>query len=327
MQDWVLESEKEDHLGDSFIARTFKQPSPVIHTTLVHHIANPDAEKAILYIHGYTDYFFQTGLAEYFISLGYRFYAIDLRGYGRSIRPYRPPTWCESISEYIDDLDLALATIKQDGIEETIILAHSTGALVAANYLAKKQLLSSLDSNGKQALSTVTGLIFNSPFLALPFSPQQIKWLKAPIKAIVSNFSWGKIKTNKPIVYTKSLHSRFEGEWDYRLDWKPANGFNLSFHWLNEIIRAQEWLATQTLNIPTLLCRSEISTIGKKSVTDIQKGDGVLHVESMEEAAKNTFDNLTINLIPKGFHDLYLSKEPAQQAYLQAMSNWLTTQN
>ncbi|MCV2401621.1 alpha/beta hydrolase [Marinomonas sp. C2222] len=327
MQDWVLESEKEDHLGDSFVARTFKQPSPVIHTTLIHHIANPNADKAILYIHGYTDYFFQAGLAEYFISLGYRFYAIDLRGYGRSIRPYRPPTWCESISEYIDDLDLALATIKQDGIAETIVLAHSTGALISANYLAKKQQAPSLDNDDKQTLSTVTGLIFNSPFLALPFSPQQIKWLKKPVKAIVSSFPSGVIKTNKPIVYAKSLHSQFEGEWDYRLDWKPENGFGLSLHWLNEIIRAQEWLATQTLNIPTLLCRSEVSTISKKSVGDMQQGDGVLHVESMEEAVKNTFDNLTIKVIPKGFHDLYLSKEPAQQAYLQTMSDWLTEQD
>ena len=75
--------EEQDLLGSDYRARTFAfanrhSTAPVnqVHTTLVHHVGNPSATKAILYVHGYTDYFFQTELAEHLVSLGYRFYAI-----------------------------------------------------------------------------------------------------------------------------------------------------------------------------------------------------------------------------------------------------------
>jgi len=39
---------------------------------------------AVLYVHGFTDYFFQTGLADFFAARGLRFYALDLRKCGRA---------------------------------------------------------------------------------------------------------------------------------------------------------------------------------------------------------------------------------------------------
>ena len=40
----------------------------------------------MLYLHGWNDYFFQTHLADAFAALGFDFYALDLRRYGRSLR-------------------------------------------------------------------------------------------------------------------------------------------------------------------------------------------------------------------------------------------------
>lgn len=45
--------------------------------------------QAVLYIHGYIDYFFQTEMAEQFNLHGYDFYALDLRKYGRSYLPHQ----------------------------------------------------------------------------------------------------------------------------------------------------------------------------------------------------------------------------------------------
>ena len=45
-----------------------------------------DASTAVLYIHGYMDYFFQHHLATFFIDKGISFYAIELRKYGSSIK-------------------------------------------------------------------------------------------------------------------------------------------------------------------------------------------------------------------------------------------------
>lgn len=324
-QHWKQVNKREDLLGADFIARTFSFPGPKnqIHTTLTNHVGRPRTTKAILYVHGYTDYFFQTGLAEHFIKLGYRFYAIDLQGYGRSIRPSTPPNWCDSIEQYSQDLDIALATMKQDGVKKVVMLAHSTGGLVVSNYLAQPDALSKRESHYNKAFPDVVGVILNSPFLALPFPPallDRISWL---IRSIVSVLPFAYIRAKKITLYAKTLHIKFGGEWDYRLDWKPAEGFNLSFHWLKEIISAQQTLANHKIDLPTLLCRSKISTIGKKTVEETQQGDSVLNVDSMHAAAEKTFTNLEKAIIPEGFHDLYLSHEPARKAYLSAVTNWL----
>lgn len=326
-QHWKLVKDCEDLLGDDFRARTFAfaGPKTQVHTTLIHHLGNPSATKAILYVHGYTDYFFQTGLAEHFINLGYRFYALDLQGYGRSIRPSTPPNWCESIEQYGQDLDIALATMKQDGVDQVVILGHSTGGLVVSTYLAQPYALPERASYYNKAFPDVVGLMLNSPFLALPFPPAVLNFVSWPVRILVSLLPFSYLRAKKINIYSKSLHSIYDGEWDYRLDWKPSQGFDLSFHWLREVIIAQRNLANQRLSIPTLMCRSEISTIGKRTVKEVQLGDGVLDVDSMQQAAKKTFTNITQVAIPQGFHDLYLSHQTARDAYLAAMTEWLKT--
>ena len=59
----------------------------VVAATLVR-LPVANAERgAVLYIHGFSDYFFQRHMAERFAAEGYAFYALDLRKYGRSLRP------------------------------------------------------------------------------------------------------------------------------------------------------------------------------------------------------------------------------------------------
>ncbi len=333
-QHWKQVNDCEDLLGANFRARTFEVSGlrssgekSQAHTTLINHIGRPRTPKAILYIHGYTDYFFQTDLAEYFIKLGYRFYAVDLQGYGRSLRSSTLPNWCDSIEQYGQDLDIALATMKQDGVKNVVMLAHSTGGLIASSYLAQPYVLAERESHYNKPFPDVTGLILNSPFFALPFSPKLLNSISWPIRAIVSALPFILLNSKKANIYSKSLHTRYGGEWDYRLDWKPAEGFGLSFHWLREIIHAQRDLANQKITIPTLMCRSEISTIGKKTVAEMQLGDGVLDVNSMQEAANKTFKNLTCVAIPQGFHDLFLSKQVARDLYLSSMAKWLENLN
>ena len=53
--------------------------------TLVRLRAAAPTRRAVLYLHGFVDYFFQTHLAEFFTERGYDFYALDLRKYGRSL--------------------------------------------------------------------------------------------------------------------------------------------------------------------------------------------------------------------------------------------------
>jgi len=57
-------------------------------------------DSAFLYIHGFNDYFFQYELADKIEDDGYRFYAVDLRKYGRSILLHQKPSNFRNIKEY-----------------------------------------------------------------------------------------------------------------------------------------------------------------------------------------------------------------------------------
>lgn len=326
MLSWRRVHSKQDILGPDFIAHTyeFQRGSNDRVTTLVEHQANQEQSKAILYMHGYTDYFYQISLAQHFVQQGLRFFALDLQGYGRSIRPNNRPNQCESMTQYHDDMYIALAEIKAKGVKEVVILAHSTGGLIASGYLARYQA-KTLPHQGEHI--QVSGLILNSPFLELPFPPKLLRLLEWPIRIIVSLLPFYTSKDRSINVYARTLHKTLMGEWEYRLDWKPAAGFPFSLAWLKQIIIAQWALRKQRIDLPTLVCHSARSTVNVKDPEVLRRGDGVLDVDSMQAAARHTFSQLRLAKIEGGFHDIYLSPAPVRQTYLNAIDDWLRQQH
>lgn len=146
-----------DVLGDGYLRRTFQMPDDYegkVVCTLVKKPQLDSVKQAVLYIHGYNDYFFQKQLGDSVNAHGYNFYAMDLRKYGRSILPNQNPFFCKSLKEYFADIDTALATIRSEGNERILLMAHSTGGLITPYYL-----------NSKKGELPVEGLILNSPFL------------------------------------------------------------------------------------------------------------------------------------------------------------------
>lgn len=104
-------------------------------TTLVTKKAAAPTHKAVLYVHGYIDYFFNAELAERYNAEGFDFYAIDLRKYGRSLLPHQTPNVALSLDEYFEDLDAAIDRIRnRDGHTFLLLNGHSTGGLTGALY-------------------------------------------------------------------------------------------------------------------------------------------------------------------------------------------------
>src|SRR6267143_3422699 len=85
---------------------------------------------AVLYVHGFSDYFFQRHMAERFAAEGYAFYALDLRKYGRSLRPRQHANFCKSLTEHDADISAAIEVIGG----EVLLAGHSMGGLVTALY-------------------------------------------------------------------------------------------------------------------------------------------------------------------------------------------------
>ena len=146
-----------DILGNEYVQRTFhmgQDKEGEVVSTLVKRSFDEQTKTAVLYLHGYNDYFFQKELGDSIAAWGYRFYALDLRKYGRSLRPHQDAFYCESLREYFADIDTALTTIRKEGAEAILLMGHSTGGLIATYYL-----------QARQASTGVRALILNSPFL------------------------------------------------------------------------------------------------------------------------------------------------------------------
>ncbi|MDO5671286.1 MAG: alpha/beta fold hydrolase [Actinomycetaceae bacterium] len=95
---------------------------------------------AVLYVHGWNDYFYQTHLARVMSALGAAFYAVDLRRYGRSSRGANnePYGFVRNLNDYGLEFSSALDIINAEhpGLP-VIMMGHSTGGLSTALWAAK----------------------------------------------------------------------------------------------------------------------------------------------------------------------------------------------
>ena len=68
---------------------------------------DPSAGRAVLMVHGFTDYFFNTELADHFAARGFAFYALDLHKCGRSHRDGQTPHFTTNLARYDVELERA----------------------------------------------------------------------------------------------------------------------------------------------------------------------------------------------------------------------------
>ena len=95
-----------DILGPPYMSETLElaeDDEGAVVATLVRRPADKRrARGAVLHVHGFCDYFFQTGVAEFFTGLGYDFYAVDLRKHGRSLLPHQTPNFVLDLGPLLD---------------------------------------------------------------------------------------------------------------------------------------------------------------------------------------------------------------------------------
>ena len=120
-----------DVLGAPYTAETISLPDDEegeVVATLVHRPSARPTTRAVLHVHGFADYFFQTAYAEWWTERGYDFYALDLRKYGRSIRPHQTPNYVGDLRDYFLELDEAWARGRTP-TRRCVLSGHSTGGL------------------------------------------------------------------------------------------------------------------------------------------------------------------------------------------------------
>ncbi|MFI9328907.1 alpha/beta hydrolase [Kitasatospora sp. NPDC052868] len=284
-----------------------------VNATLVRRLV-PGSTRAVLYVHGYVDYFFQTHLADHFAGLGYSFYALDLRKYGRSLRPHQSPNFVRDLAAYDEELDEAVRIIREvDGHTRLLVNGHSTGGLVTALWTARRA-----------GRGVVDALFLNSPFLSLP-AAAPVRAIGAPaVEAIGRLAATRKLPSTLNPHYVHSLHRDHRGSWDFDLRLKPAEGFPLYAGWLAAIQRGQRQVRRGLgIDCPVLLMASTSSIATTKWQAALHHADAVLRADDIAALAPRLGGHVTTVRIEGGMHDLVLSGEAARAQLFEELDRWL----
>lgn len=280
--------------------------------TLVSSKFNVGNRKSVLYIHGYVDYFFQSHMAEKFNAHNFDFYALDLRKYGRSLLAHQHPNFCKDISEYFEEITIAIRQIHNSSNGDVFLLGHSTGGLIASNYM-----------NFGQAKDLIKGLILNSPFFDFYQTNLQKTLVYLASKLIAAIFPYAKISGTLSTAYAESLHKDFHGVWDFNLEWKPIKGFPTYFTWLLAIRKAHKKMENSNINVPVLVMHSSASATLLKFSEEAMVKDIVLDVDDIKRIGAKLGKQVTLLEIKNAQHDVFLSRKNVREKAFTDMFAWL----
>lgn len=266
----------------------------------------------VLYIHGWSDYFYNFELADSAANHGYAFYALDLRKYGRSLRPKQSPGYIDDLAQYDDEIGAALALIKLDHPGTLpVIIAHSTGGLVAALW-------------AEHHPGQIGGLVLNAPWLAL----QGNAWLRG-FASTVADPIWRSAPERRLLLpkfdfFYRSISANEHGEWVLHPLWRPRYSFDIQGGWLAAIL-AGHTRVRQGLNIdvPVLVLTSTKSHFGAKYSTKMLHADSVLDVQATAHRAVQLGNRVMVHKIQDALHDVYASPRPVRDEAFAATFRWL----
>jgi len=262
---------------------------PVV-ATLVRLPAGDAPRGAVLYVHGFSDYFFQRQMAERFAAEGYAFYALDLRKFGRSLRPHQHANFCKRITEYYADISAALEVID----EPVLLAAHSMGGLVCSLYAHE----------GKHR-SQLQALWLNSPF----FDWNLPEWRKMQLHVAAAIGRYCPF-LNDPKAFRPDYTRALRSEWEFEAALKPDYGFPLYYGWLGAISDAFEKLHRGlAIDCPVLSMHSD-------------EADLVLDWRQISRWSRTLGRNVTVLAFPGGWHDLVLSPGRIREEVFRALFSW-----
>jgi alpha-beta hydrolase superfamily lysophospholipase len=273
----------------------------------------------VLYVHGWSDYFFNPELAQYWSNIGARFFALDLRKYGRSIRPWQTPGYITDLADYDADIEAALAAMghgptEADGgasARPLILLGHSTGGLTLSLWATRHP--------GRAA-----ALVLNSPWLEFQAS-------RIAREALAPVVGWGaRVNPMGPMpnvdlgFYTRTIAKEQDGEWEYSHEWRPDRSFAAHPAWLTAVLAGHATVAAGVdVGAPVLTLLSARSTIQPRWDDAMFSTDIVLVVDDIAERVLKLGPEVAVARIDGALHDVFLSRKAVRAAAYAAITRWL----
>ncbi|MDY2940853.1 MAG: alpha/beta hydrolase [Varibaculum sp.] len=284
---------------------------------------------AVLYLHGWNDYFFNREIARHFSYAGGAFYAIELHKYGRSLRPGQTIFYTRSIADYDAEISAAFDLIVAENPGLPLLFgAHSFGGLVAPLWVHHNP-------------GRVEALLLNSPWIAMQGS------LVERSGATVLGETLGIAVPHQTVPITPSngyplLLAGWQAadgpipqnlrrwEWDPSLsgyglvaDWKREENADITAGWGRAVVHGQREIrhGIET-GVPTLLMCARHSDLHSRWHPQMHRMDTVLDADRIASRAPKLGSEVTIRRL-FGRHDLFISLPPDRIRVWRTVHSWL----
>ena len=298
-----------------------------------------------LYVHGRNDYFFQTELAQNMAASGAAFYALDLRKYGRSLRPWQSIGFTDDLTTYDEEIGEALDIIREDhGSAPLVLVGHSTGGLITTLWAHRHP-------------GAVHALVLNSAWLEMQSLASLRSAMQPFIGQIAQRSPMWEIPTGGSDFYGRSLvggwaasgfelpeelrgrHGGREDDqgagsapassdpavsgWDYAREGTRPESYPVPAAWLDAIMAGHDTVEKKVrLECPVLSMMSTSSYTGEAWSPQVFSSDVVLDADVIALRSMSLSDLVTIARLP-GKHDVFLSDPSVRARAYSIMRGWL----
>ncbi|GAB3562402.1 alpha/beta hydrolase [Arthrobacter alkaliphilus] len=320
-----------DILGADFESCAFEAAGPdgvVRRATLVRHVprqaadgadsagaadgADTPAKRSVLFLHGWSDYFFNVALAEFWTGQGFRFYALDMHNHGRSLQADRPGGYVEHLDDYDAEISKAIEMIRaSEGPCPLTLMGHSTGGLIAALWVSSHP-------------GSVQHLVLNSPWLEMHGSVVVRRAAQTMVKPLARFRPTTILRLPERGFYYRSISSSAEGEWVLDDKYRPPMAFPVRAGWLSAVLSGHTRVARGLrIDIPILVLISGASANGMVWRESMRRSDAVLDVNTMAVRAMTLGRSVTLERVDGGLHDVFLSAGPVRADAYARLARWI----
>ncbi|MGR0159938.1 alpha/beta hydrolase [Paenarthrobacter nitroguajacolicus] len=319
-----------DILGTNFQSCGLDATGPdgvVRHATLVRHrvqphnqvsseaMPTPRRHGAVLFLHGWSDYFFNTELAGFWAEQGYDFYALDMHNHGRSLKPDMPGGYVANLTDYDAEIQKAIETIHRDRLGSPrgslTLMGHSTGGLVAALWASRYP-------------EHVQYLILDSPWLEMHGSSLVRRAAQAMVSPIARIRPETVLRLPERGFYFRSISSTAEGEWTLDENYRPPLAFPVRAGWLSAVFAGHSKVARGLkLEMPVLVLTSTTSANGMVWQESMRRSDAVLDVSVIALRAMALGRTVTLERIDGALHDVFLSAPAVRKDAYARLARWV----
>ncbi|HCS61986.1 MAG TPA: alpha/beta hydrolase [Microbacterium sp.] len=272
----------------------------------------------VLYVHGWSDYFFQKRLARFWTARGARFYALDLRKYGRSLREGQTPGYIADLATYDEDIGAALDVMGAESASSSdgrrlVLMGHSTGGLVLSLWASRHP-------------DVADALILNSPWLELQLAP-----LRAAIAPVVELQARLRPLDAAPQIdlgfYARAQAAVADPDdpMDVNLEWRPTHSMPVHAGWLHAVMAGHRAVSEGLrLTVPVCVLLSARSALPTRWSDELTSADTVLVIDYIARAALKLGSSVTVERIDGALHDVFLSRKEARDEAYARLDRWVT---